>query len=149
MVNRQSLSLENVKKCNGKALRKHISALGLSAWVTWTTSGSRSRQQSQRSSRCASTTYAPALGATSPNDAALPCCSVIPQVLQNILGPTPFLQAKAGIWTTTIIENILKELKEINDESAKAGQHDEEMGQLWKFAGESTPCCLSCHTHSR
>ena len=93
--------------------------------------------------------YAPALGATSPNDAALPCCSVIPQVLQNILGPTPFLQAKAGIWTTTIIENILKELKEINDESAKAGQHDEEMGQLWKFVGEAMPCCLSCHTHSR
>jgi len=63
---------------------------------------------------------------------------VIPQVLQNILGPTPFLQAKAGIWTTTIIENILKELKEINDESAKAGQHAEETGQLWKFVGEAT-----------
>ena len=61
----------------------------------------------------------------------------MPQVLQNILGPTPFLQAKMGMWTTTIIENVLKELKEINDESAKAGQQDEEMGQLWKFIGEA------------
>ena len=60
-------------------------------------------------------------------------------MLQNILGPTPFLQAKAGLWTTTIIENILKELKEINDESAKAGQQDEEMGQLWKFVGKGFP----------
>ena len=63
----------------------------------------------------------------------------MPQVLQNILGPTPFLQAKMGMWTTTIIENVLKELKEINDESAKAGQQDdEEMGQLWKFIGEAS-----------
>ena len=61
----------------------------------------------------------------------------MPQVLQNILGPTPFLQAKMGMWTTTIIENVLKELKEINDESAKAGQQEEEMGQLWKFIGEA------------
>ena len=43
-----------------------------------------------------------------------------------------------GMWTTTIIENVLKELKEINDESAKAGQQDEEMGQLWKFIGEAS-----------
>ena len=63
---------------------------------------------------------------------------IMPQVLQNILGPTPFLQAKMGMWTTTIIENVLKELKEINDESAKAGQQDEEMGQLWKFIGEAS-----------
>ena len=81
---------------------------------------------------------------TPPSEPPLPtlqllCCVAISQVMQNILGPTPFLQAKAGIWTTTIIENILKELKEINDESAKAGQHDEEMGQLWKFVGEAAP----------
>mmetsp|Transcript_3771 Transcript_3771/g.9459 ORF Transcript_3771/g.9459 Transcript_3771/m.9459 type:complete len:136 (-) Transcript_3771:178-585(-) len=65
------------------------------------------------------------------------------QVLQNILGPTPFLQAKMGMWTTTIIENVLKELKEINDESAKAGQQDdEEMGQLWKFI-------VTCHIQQK
>ena len=93
---------------------------------------------------------------TPPSEPPLPtlqllCCVAISQVMQNILGPTPFLQAKAGIWTTTIIENILKELKEINDESAKAGQHDEEMGQLWKFVGEATrhhSSRLSPATHS-
>ena len=81
----------------------------------------------------------------------------MPQVLQNILGPTPFLQAKMGMWTTTIIENVLKELKEINDESAKAGQQDEEMGQLWKFIGEASmvyevalgPHLPRTHVHSR
>ena len=84
---------------------------------------------------------------------ATPCCAASPQVLQNILGPTPFLHAKAGLWTTTIIENILKELKEINDESANAGQQDEEMGQLWKFVGDSaTPNgqqlrVAACHPH--
>jgi len=85
----------------------------------------------------------PALGAASPHAATPLLCRDTSQVMQNILGPTPFLQAKAGIWTTTIIENILKELKEINDESAKAGQHDEEMGQLWKFVGEAAPHCSS------
>ena len=81
----------------------------------------------------------------------------MPQVLQNILGPTPFLQAKMGMWTTTIIENVLKELKEINDESAKAGQQDEEMGQLWKFIGEASMVyevalgshLAKTHVHSR
>ena len=63
-----------------------------------------------------------------------------------------------GMWTTTIIENVLKELKEINDESAKAGQQDdEEMGQLWKFIGEASmvyevalgPHLARTHVHSR
>merc|ERR1711865_39975 len=36
-------------------------------------------------------------------------------VLQGILGPTPFIHQKTSLWATTIIENILKELKEINE----------------------------------
>ena len=56
------------------------------------------------------------------------------QVLQGILGPTPFIHQKTSLWATTIIENILKELKEINDETAKAGQ-EEGIVMLWKFVG--------------
>ena len=42
------------------------------------------------------------------------------------------------MWATTIIENILKELKEINDEYAKAGQ-EEGIVSLWKFIGARAP----------
>ena len=54
--------------------------------------------------------------------------------MQGILGPTPFIHQKTSLWATTIIENILKELKEINDETAKAGQ-EEGIVMLWKFVG--------------
>ena len=60
------------------------------------------------------------------------------QILQTVLGPTPFIHQKTSLWATMIIENILKELKEINDESAKAGQGDDGVGQLWKFIGACT-----------
>ena len=50
-----------------------------------------------------------------------------------MLGPTCFLHSKVSLWSTTIIENILKELKEINDEQLKLIQGGEGLGQLWKF----------------
>ena len=62
-------------------------------------------------------------------------------VLQGILGPTPFIHQKTSLWATTIIENILKELKEINDETAKAGQ-EEGIVMLWKFV-------VTCHLQQK
>ena len=58
-----------------------------------------------------------------------------PQELQNTLGPTPFLHSKVDQWSTSIIENVLMKLKEINDEQLRLIQSDDGTGQLWKFVG--------------
>ena len=51
------------------------------------------------------------------------------QVCTNALGNQPFVHAKVATWTTTIIENVLKELAVKNDEAAKKGPD----GQKYKF----------------
>ena len=47
--------------------------------------------------------------------------------------PVPFQANKVGQWTSTLVENVLKELAEKNSEAAKNGQ------QKFKYVGMQTP----------
>jgi len=46
---------------------------------------------------------------------------VVTKVCNNCLKQQPFVHAKVPLWTTTIIENVLKELAVSNGEAAKKG----------------------------
>ena len=51
------------------------------------------------------------------------------QICTNCLGGQTFVHGKVPLWTTTIIENVLKELAVANGEAAKNGK------QKFKYIG--------------
>tara|TARA_B100000405_G_scaffold277197_1_gene219398 strand:- start:326 stop:568 length:243 start_codon:yes stop_codon:yes gene_type:complete len=56
--------------------------------------------------------------------------AIATKMCNNILLNQPFVHAKVPIWSSTIIENVLKELAVINDEAAKKNL------QKFKYIGE-------------
>lgn len=67
------------------------------------------------------------------------------QVLTNCLQNQPFLHAKVPIWTSTIVENCLKELAVANTDSQKPGAHKfKYVGELLQIPWRRLPAPLDC-----